>query len=70
MIYLLLIFVAALLAIIDDLIGKKDTYSLFEVEKRLTVRGIVIKVIAVLLVLGFMILGLIGILSGADNGIF
>lgn len=69
-IYLLLVFVSAIFAIIDDLVNKKEVYSLEECREKVTTKGQLIRAVLAILIIGVTISGVIGVLLGIDKGIF
>ncbi len=70
MIYLMLILVFSILAIIDALHKKEGLYKLPVFRKKLTLKQKLIKAAGILIIIGFTLVGIIGIFSGIDRGIF
>lgn len=70
LVYLLLVFVAGNIAIINDLLAKRDLYSLPSLRAFPNTRTKAIKGIAVVIVLALIYLIVRGILNGAANDVF
>jgi len=68
--FLVLIYSSSVLAIINDLIDKKEMYKLSDCKKPAGSFDKMIRFIVSTLIIIFVIIGIIGILTGLDKGIF
>jgi hypothetical protein len=70
MIYLLLIATLSFLAIINDLLNKKDLYILEKCKEKVSNKLKIIQIVSILLILALTIAGVLGLLASLDKELF
>ena len=68
--FIIIIYTSSVLAIINDLIEKKEMYKLPDCRKAVHLSDKIFRIVVSLLVIVFIVLGIVGILTGLDKGIF
>ncbi len=68
--FIALIYASSVLAIINDLIDKKEMYKLPDCRKPTQISDKIFRIVVSVLVIAFIFLGIAGILTGLDRGIF
>jgi len=68
--FIMLIYTSSVLAIISDLIDRKEMYKLPDCRKTVAISDKIFRIILSILVIAFIGLGIVGILTGLDKGIF